>query len=226
MTSVSAAEIEAIVRLVLERLQTLATARPLPHHQETPSIAVQATVPPIATSQDRTKLFLPHRLVTLEQLRGRLDQVRTVEVPRGTVVTPAVKDELRQRGIQLRRVFAEFPRVARSPELLLIAAEKKSLPSSPRIVAEYREVDIHATVERVQEHLETPHRAVVWCSVHPFAVQQMLGRIPAIRAAQLFSLSDLARAVDEVQPNVLVLDDRRWSLSDLNTLVHQWQVAS
>ena len=48
-------------------------------------------------------LALNDRLVTLTTLRGRLDGVRSVRVPSGAVVTPAVRDELKQRGIELMR---------------------------------------------------------------------------------------------------------------------------
>jgi len=41
------------------------------------------------------------RVVTLSELEGRLSGVRRVVVPAGAVVTPAVRDELLRRGVDL-----------------------------------------------------------------------------------------------------------------------------
>ena len=57
-----------------------------------------------AVSAETTKkLEIEDRLVTLATLRGRLDGVGEVVVARRAVVTPAVKDELNDRGITLMR---------------------------------------------------------------------------------------------------------------------------
>lgn len=49
------------------------------------------------------ELVLAERVVTLETLRGRLDDVRSVAVAAHAIVTPAVKDELNDRGIKLKK---------------------------------------------------------------------------------------------------------------------------
>ncbi|MGE3777471.1 MAG: hypothetical protein AB7F89_09825 [Pirellulaceae bacterium] len=49
------------------------------------------------------ELVLADRLVTLATVQGRLNGVRSLVVPGRAVVTPAVRDELRARGIHLRR---------------------------------------------------------------------------------------------------------------------------
>jgi hypothetical protein len=50
-----------------------------------------------------TDLTLDQRVVTLNLLEGRLNGIRRLIVKRRTIVTPAVKDELRTRGIELQR---------------------------------------------------------------------------------------------------------------------------
>jgi len=47
------------------------------------------------------ELVLKERLVTLRLLEGRLTGIKRVMVPPRAVVTPAVKDELKARKIQL-----------------------------------------------------------------------------------------------------------------------------
>jgi hypothetical protein len=49
-------------------------------------------------------LKLNDQVVSLETLQGKLEQVRQLRVPSGAVVTPAAKDELNERGIELVRV--------------------------------------------------------------------------------------------------------------------------
>jgi hypothetical protein len=50
-----------------------------------------------------TDLMLDQKVVTLNQLEGRLNGIRRLVVKRRAIVTPAVKDELRTRGIELQR---------------------------------------------------------------------------------------------------------------------------
>ena len=56
-----------------------------------------------STAAESRELSVPERLVTLATLRGRLDGVARVVVPRRAVVTPAARDELKQRRIELQR---------------------------------------------------------------------------------------------------------------------------
>ena len=50
------------------------------------------------------ELAINDRVVTLETLRGRLTNVDRLIVPKKAIVTPAVKDELKDRGIEWTRV--------------------------------------------------------------------------------------------------------------------------
>lgn len=221
--SASASEIETIVRLVVEILQAMAVAHaPLDAPKSSVDKPPRATI--VTAPSDPTRLVLRKPLVTLEQLSGKvLKDIRVVEVARKAVVTPAVKDELRLRGIQLKRTVASWPVAVREAEILMITSAAKSLRHS-RIVAEQIETTPESTTEQALEHLTAPERCVVWCSRTPYAAHQAVCRHGQVRASLLFALSDLERAGSEVNPNVLILDDRRWSLADLNTLVHQWQV--
>jgi len=55
--------------------------------------------PPLAASE----LRLTDRVVTLATLKDRLMSVRRVIVPSRTIVTPAARDELKERQIELVR---------------------------------------------------------------------------------------------------------------------------
>ena len=49
------------------------------------------------------ELVLSDRLITLATLHGRLDGVASIVVKRKSLLTPAVRDELNRRNIQLRK---------------------------------------------------------------------------------------------------------------------------
>jgi hypothetical protein len=230
--SVSAADIETIVRLVVARLQALDAA---PGGRLSPGAASSTThvsLPPAlpsskpvtSTDTDRATLVLTAPLVSLEHLRGKaMNGVQVVEVPRRAVVTPAVKDELKLRGIQLRRARAVYP-PRQEAEIMLIAPASKGLRHA-RLMTEHVESTVAEGVRWTLEHLVAPTRRVVWCSRTPFAALHGLNAHETARTALLFSTADLLRAETEMQPNVLLLDDRRWSLADINNLVHHWQIA-
>lgn len=72
-------DFERIVREVIRRLQ-----------------AMEAT--PVA---GRGQLVVTDRLVTWQALEDRVAGVNSVMVPRGAVVTPLVRDELKDRNVKL-----------------------------------------------------------------------------------------------------------------------------
>jgi len=56
-----------------------------------------------ATNIDETELAVSDKVVTLATLDGRLAGVKRVVVGGGSIVTPAVRDELNDRSIELVR---------------------------------------------------------------------------------------------------------------------------
>jgi hypothetical protein len=80
--SLSEADIDRVVREVLRRLAAM-----------TPS--------PLQATTVATTLSLSTRVVTTAELKGRLQGVQRLEVPTRAVVTPAARDYLRERGVQL-----------------------------------------------------------------------------------------------------------------------------
>jgi ribose 5-phosphate isomerase RpiB len=92
--NVSAAEIERLVREALSRLSAAAPAEPVS------SIAPGAK-PAAATIADA--LEVAAQVVTLAEVDGRLGDKRRLIVAPKAVVTPAVRDVLRQRNIVLER---------------------------------------------------------------------------------------------------------------------------
>jgi hypothetical protein len=92
--NVSAAEIE---RLVREALSRLSAAAPV----ESTSSVVTSAKPAVATVADAFEVAA--QVVTLAEIDGRLSNKRRLVVGPKAVVTPAVRDVLRQRNIVLER---------------------------------------------------------------------------------------------------------------------------
>lgn len=80
--TLTAEQLEYIIREVMRRLAELGVGKP-------------------ATSV--SELALAGRLVTLRDLEGKLTNVTKVTVTKQTVVTPAVRDLLREKKIELLR---------------------------------------------------------------------------------------------------------------------------
>jgi len=80
------AEIDRIVAEVVRRLRTL--------------MASSSPAPVKFTSNE---LHLDEKVITLRTLEGRLEGINKVIVATRAVITPAVKDELRQRKIAWER---------------------------------------------------------------------------------------------------------------------------
>jgi hypothetical protein len=92
-------QVEWIVLEVIRRLGLAESAAPQPQ----PAVAHPGPAAP-QPGPTPAELRLTEKLVTLRTLDGRLGGVSRVVVARRAVVTPAVKDELRRRKIEL--VFA------------------------------------------------------------------------------------------------------------------------
>lgn len=84
------AEIDRIVAEVVRRLRAMTAASSTP-------------APVAKVRETASELKMEDRVITLSALKGRLDGVNKLIFSNRAVVTPAVKDELKQRGITWAR---------------------------------------------------------------------------------------------------------------------------
>lgn len=231
----NAAEIETIIRVVLERLRQVdAAPRATACMQPAAPLAVQVTpvtpgtVPAAASLQsDATRLRLDLPLITLEELGNNLSGIQVLEVPRRAVVTPAVVDELRHRGVKLQRLSPHDLRLSSStpssPSVMLVAPTVMVIQQSTaaRVV---EDAEPQITIKTILEHVATSGNGAVWCSPRPFAAAVAVRSQSQLRAVQLTSFGDLQQAVDEAQPNLLILDPRQWSAPAIANLLRAWKV--
>ncbi len=116
-----AGQIERIVREVLLRLTSAAPGLAAATPDSRPETIAPATIAPEVTAAGQDVLVLPARLVTAQMLVGRLTGITCVEVHPKAVVTPLVKDLLREGRIQLKRVATQsLAGATTSPRLGLV----------------------------------------------------------------------------------------------------------
>lgn len=221
-TAPTPSEIEVIVRAVLERLRTLEVAP-----------AATATTTPIVTQPG--EVLLDQRLVTLEDLRDRWDTMKSLLVPKRCIVTPAAVDELRQRGVVLQRsdeVTKQVTSAQRehgSKSLLVMMPAGKKAESVSRLCHQGIETaamgqDNNLTLTTLKNHLAEPHKLCLWSSPRPFAAARACAVFPHVAAVQLSRIEDLPLAMEQAQPNVLILDDRSWTATSVANLARTWLI--
>ena len=240
--ALSYSEVEAIVRVVLQRLRSAQSAQ---SNVARPNVARRSAAEPnnvpslTPNSSPHSPLRLEQPLLTLEHLRDNWNGLRIVQVPARCVVTPAVVDELRQRGVVLER-FANSTAAdaahtdGASAKLLVLASKHNHSGLAGQLAGSG--VNLHwldhnspdpasqeLALAAVGKHV-TPSadRFCLWCTTRPFAALQACCQDAHVRVVQLPQLEDLPRAVEQARPNVIVVDSSRWGTSAIAQLVRNW----
>lgn len=213
--NLTATQIEDIVRVVVERLRTGVAP---------PKVSV---LPTKIAEAPAGELHLSGRVISLESLKDQLGGAKTIVVHPKSIVTPAVKDLLRQQSIRLvRQLPNATSMIARSAPLVLVISEAQHPTVSKRVCSQQATTmvagDATATVSAIEQNLADGKLGAVWCSDTPFACVAATYGHASLRAMQLFDLQGLSRAIEQAQPNVLILDCRTWNAPAITNLVRNW----
>ncbi|MCA9134444.1 MAG: hypothetical protein KDA45_14845 [Planctomycetales bacterium] len=215
-------EMETIVRVVVERLRSLNLA-PAPR----PTAGSDQPLP-AASASDSATLRLDHKVIALADLQGHWASIKTLQVDARAVVTPAVRDELRSRGIALQRnsIAARAAGNSSGPRPLLVlapAAKQATLLRPLQTLATLAASgDCAADLDVLHHHFRGSAAYAIWCTSRPFAASRAAATQASLSAVLLPSIDDLARAIEEASPNTFILDDRRWSSASLGHLARHW----
>ncbi|PQO42173.1 hypothetical protein [Blastopirellula marina] len=188
-------EIERLVRLVVERL--VAEGKP----------GNKPAQPIIAAGEVR----LDGKLVTLSSLEGKLNaSTRVLCVPTKAVVTPAVKDELRQRKIELRR--ADQVDNHGQPKLPpVVNAAKQSVSSVWDTSGRSERLgSLPSAIERAVVLAQTEQMAVL-LSDQPEVAAAAANRTSGIRAMVACESHDWKSAAESLGANVVVCHPGNWN---------------
>lgn len=195
-SSISNNEIERLVRLVVQRL--------VAEGQATGNTSVRPSVP---TGEIR----LDVKLVTLSSLEGKLNgSTRVLRVPTKAVVTPAVKDELRQRKIELRR--ADQVDAIGQPNLPpVVNAAKQSVSSVWNTAGRSERIgSLPAAIERAVQLAQTEQMAVM-LSDQPEVAAAAANRSAGIRALVACETHDWKLAAESLGANVVACNPGQWN---------------
>jgi ribose 5-phosphate isomerase RpiB len=177
-----------------------------------PKAAAEAT-----TEETPGTLRLSERLVTLAALDGKLDSTRRLLVPPRAVVTPAVKDELRSRGIVLDVQRSAAAASRRSGLQLVCCTRTTEAERLAAVLTEavelscQRQSELSAAVGVVAQALADPAAACILVTDQPLAAVCLANRRPRIRAAAGISGQEAATAIESIGANLLVVDPRQVS---------------
>lgn len=213
--NLTATQIEDIVRVVVERLRTGVAA---PAVQVAQAKLAEPTV---------GEVHLSDRVITLESLKAKLSGAKSIVVHPKAVVTPAVKDILRQQGIRLVRQLSNVASNASRPApLLLVTSASQHSVLSKRVCSKQATTiaksEPATAVSVIDQYLTEGKLGAIWCSDLPFACFAATYGNSRLRAVQLSDLQDLPRAIEQAQPNVLIIDCHRWSPPSIANLVSNW----
>ncbi len=211
-------DIEWIVREVIRRLREL-QGSPFTNGNEAKHLAA---MPRIAGS-----LEITDRIVTLETLNNRLSGVAHVVVAPQAIVTPAVVDELKDRGVALVRSTAasgqqngKVAQVRRGP-LVAIAVDNFDAAALATLLGGDVAVCHDSSQQDVTSHIEQDNLAVLLTHA-PVTAVVTANRNPRVRAAIGFSYPAVRQAVDEGGANLLAIDPSGRSISEIAGMIGEF----
>lgn len=239
--SLPSQEIESIVRMVIDRLRDglLTSGEASTATPSSATSAVMANSPTPTTSLvEPGTLVIEDSLITLQSLGDRLSGVTTLQVSKRSVLTPAVKDELRMRKIKLFRGTTSVPKSnshqsssssnnsAVTMNVIASDAKLKVVRGVNKLISVQSTTD-HADTKKLAESLTMGNTKTIWCSALPFAAAVSLARqAPRLRSIMLSHAADLQRAVREADPHVIVVDEKHWTSFQVARLVQAWSQIS
>lgn len=205
--------VETIVRRVMERLAELK----LVNHQG-------ESGPREKDRADKTPgqvLELNDQVITLENIRGRLQETKTLVVKQKAVVTPAVHDELRSRGIKLETRRIEQSASQSGEPFCLARLSSHFIPVDWLKNVGLCEVCCGEDFEQIANKLggEQANGKTICFAAQPYVAVSILNRNNSLRAAFGRTLKEVNEIKSTLKANVLVLDAVQ-SRKELLELIH------
>jgi hypothetical protein len=222
-------EIDRIVREVIKRLRDDATN---PHVAETNvGPTVSATEPIRSEPHSPRDLRVADRVVSLAAIDGRLDGIRRLITRCDAVITPSVRDEIRQRGIVLVRGDGpEADPATQTKKVLAVVGE-----ASGQLIAELEPLvgrvvrfpagDLVTAVRQLTREVTSRDVLGVLLTAQPVVAQYLANRVDEVRATWAVDEKTLRGATETIGANLLVVDANRGSPAATASLVRQFVAA-
>jgi hypothetical protein len=240
--SLSTEPIERIGRQVRESLavgkSTLATAsktEPIP------------TIQPITTvngNEHSSGVHLNVPVLSLDSLRSLSKDTQAITVPASTLVTPAAKDFLKEKGIAWARansvaapthqttagVASSEKKTEVSPTKRLFVTgsvlwlrnlEKQLCPKANLV--DQVQIDDAAAVRAVAQAIRGGASSAIAIVKAPHSTLWQAARDEALRPAMISQWSDLAEVFREVPTNMLIVPANRWNIAGSANIARKFQ---
>jgi ribose 5-phosphate isomerase RpiB len=202
--SLATVDIDRIVAEVVRRLRSHAA----------PSSTVPASTVPVSTvsaSNAAGELVLTDKVITLSLLKGKLTGVSKLTVGERAIVTPAVRDELKQRGIVWSRSSSQRSGTT-SIGLLTAATDEASATAlkvirCPRIerIETGASMSLENTAKDLARHMTARQIPGLLVSNRPYAALVAASQAQGIRAAIVKTTADVEQAAAEAAVNLFVV---------------------
>jgi hypothetical protein len=231
--SQSPVEIERVVREVLAELgaapSNLGGGQSAVRSQSqipNPKSQIPSSPLPPPSSND---LSVSARVVTMNDVLGRLDSVRRVLVLREAIVTPAVRDELLRRGIALE--YADSPNCRPAAVRLVLIASGTEFDATALVAALNREGFcsestasdcLIAATDQLAAEVSKPDTLGVLLSRHAAAGLCLANRLPGVRAITGSDVPAVAASASAVAANLLVADPQAESFFQLKQMITEF----
>jgi hypothetical protein len=159
------------------------------------------------------ELALDEAVVSATLLADRLEGVGRLMVRRGSVVTPAARDLLRERNIDLSYQAAAPKAGARTRLVVGLANTNCSITTlfnlltrEPLAIERVTATDLAAVVDELAAQLAKPMTLALLFTGDLAAALCLANRMPGVRAATAASIRDVVAAIAAIGVNLLVLD--------------------
>ncbi|MCR4415450.1 MAG: hypothetical protein NUV77_23825 [Thermoguttaceae bacterium] len=187
--------------------------------------------PPSPASNEETAgdWRIRQRVVTLACLPSQWDGLRRVVVPRGAVVTPAVRDELQRRGVPLACLAPAEADCPRGTVCLVTlggsydpAPLVRALEDDGWAVDSQRRDCLIAATDELAKDLAGGLAAAVLLTRHGAAAVCLANRHPGVRAIRAASADAVVADAEAVGANLLIVDPRAQGLCGVRQMVCQF----
>lgn len=215
----STEQIERIVQEVLQRLNG-------------PTVAAATGVEAGPISEERSEpkqqavLEIDKEVVCLADIDGQVDSAKQLVVPRGAVVTPAVRDLLRQSGVELTYRVPSRTRTAVRPPVPIGVAETSFEPAALlRAVAQTGTRYELVTSTNLLEVVDQLTKQVIEGKPGLLLTSQvatslcLANRMAGVRAVCGATVQEIGRMLGEVGGNLLVLNPDGKSQFELRRMI-------
>ncbi|MDP6444601.1 MAG: hypothetical protein QGG36_26695 [Pirellulaceae bacterium] len=168
------------------------------------------------------ELLVADRVISLATLENRLQGVQRVRIDAVAVVTPAARDELAQRKIQLLRggVVSADCRIFCDPQTS--STSRRALSNAEGACVE---LDLATAIRSLHDATADRRTRCIWLTSRPAASACLMNRNPNLRAVAPAAVEQLDEAMSTFDANVCVLDSR-WTADRLRRLVERFRSAA